>query len=139
METKFACAQDGKSLGVSDVAKVVAGVVDQLELRGKRLLCIVPDSTRTAPLGSLFAAFHEATVSQAAAVDVMIALGTHPPMSEAAILERMEWTPADRSGRFRDVQVYNHSWNDPAALTQLGVIPADEINSLSGGLFSMDV
>ena len=37
------------------------------------------------------------------------------------------------------MRFFNHAWNDPAALRRIGVIPADEIKELSGGLFAMDV
>ena len=37
------------------------------------------------------------------------------------------------------MRFFNHEWNNPAALQRIGVIPAEEIHELSGGLFSMDV
>jgi lactate racemase len=37
------------------------------------------------------------------------------------------------------VKFFNHEWNNPAALKNIGTIPANEIHELSGGLFSMDV
>ncbi|MEI8341834.1 MAG: lactate racemase domain-containing protein [Verrucomicrobiota bacterium] len=37
------------------------------------------------------------------------------------------------------MQLINHEWNNPQALASIGTIPADEINSLSGGLFAMPV
>jgi nickel-dependent lactate racemase len=40
---------------------------------------------------------------------------------------------------FRKVRFFNHAWNDPNALTNIGTIPAAEIAELTGGLFSMDV
>ncbi|MFM7101873.1 MAG: lactate racemase domain-containing protein, partial [Verrucomicrobiota bacterium] len=37
------------------------------------------------------------------------------------------------------VRFFNHEWDNPAALRDLGTIPADEIRALSDGLFAMDV
>jgi nickel-dependent lactate racemase len=117
----------------------VARALTPLRLDGRRVLLIVPDSTRTAPVGLLFRAIHDLIGGQAKALDVMIALGTHPPMSEEAINRRLEISAEERAGDFRRVRYLNHAWNDPAALAPLGTIPAREIGALSGGLFEMDV
>ncbi|MFZ4777654.1 MAG: lactate racemase domain-containing protein [Terrimicrobiaceae bacterium] len=106
---------------------------------GKKILVIVPDSTRTAPVGPVFQALHSTVAGNCQAFDVMVALGTHPPMSEAAICERLEITLEERHSTFARVNFFNHEWDNPEALTCLGSIPAQEIESLSGGLFSMDV
>jgi len=122
-----------------DVQKIVSRALAPLQLNGKRVLLIVPDSTRTAPVGLLFRAIHEALDGVAQCVDVMIALGTHPAMSEQAIMDRLEISPIDRAGRYSAVRLLNHAWNDLAALAHIGTIPAAEIAGLSGGLFQMDV
>jgi nickel-dependent lactate racemase len=139
MQTIHKIAGATESLTSDQVQEVVASFCGELDFSGKKVLCVVPDSTRTAPLGQLFKTFYDQVGTAAAQVDVMIALGTHPPMSEAAILKRMEWTEEERSGSFSKVNVLNHSWDDPATLETLGTIPASEIEELSGGLFSMDV
>jgi nickel-dependent lactate racemase len=36
-------------------------------------------------------------------------------------------------------RIFNHHWDDPATFHQLGTIPADEIEQLSGGLLRQDV
>jgi nickel-dependent lactate racemase len=108
-------------------------------VRGRRVLLVVPDRTRTCPLAELFRVVHRILAPAAARVDVMIALGTHAPLPESAILEHLGITPEERRGVYRDVKLLNHAWDDPAALTSLGVIPAADIAALSEGLFSMDV
>jgi len=127
------------SLTSEQVGNVVAGLINQSSFQDKKILCIVPDGTRTAPLGQLFQSFYDQVADQAKQIDIMIALGTHPPMSEEAILQRMEWTGEQRHGKYKNVTVLNHSWNDAATLETLGTIPASEIEELSGGLFAMDV
>ena len=119
--------------------EIVAQSLVAADLAGKRVLLIVPDSTRTAPVGLMFRVIHDLTGGQTAALDVMIALGTHPAMSDEAINRRLEITAAERAGKYARVRMLNHSWDDPAALTSLGTLPADEISELSGGLFAMDV
>jgi nickel-dependent lactate racemase len=132
-------AQEGASLTSEQVRQVVAQFAEQYDFTGKRVLCVVPDGTRTAPLGQLFRTFHAEVAERAKQIDIIIALGTHPPMTEAQILQRMEWTAEERAGRFGAVRVFNHTWDRPETLKRLGVIPASEIAELSGGLFSMDV
>ncbi len=126
-------------LGEVEVRRIVADALAPLHLAGKRVLLIVPDSTRTAPVGLLFRAVHEAIGGSTKALDVMIALGTHPPMSDEAINRRLEITADERAGQFARVRMLNHAWRDPAALATLGTIPAAEIGALTGGLFEMDV
>ncbi len=132
-------AKDDQSISDAQVAQVINQICADTDLSGKKILMIVPDHTRTAPLGQFFRHFHEAVAPLASKLDIMIALGTHPPMSEEAILKRMEWTEADRQDRFNNVTVYNHSWDQPQTLHRLGVIPAAKIDELTGGRFNMDV
>jgi lactate racemase len=106
---------------------------------GERVLLIVPDSTRTAPVGLMFRALYDELEDRVADLDVMVALGTHPPMSEAAICDRLEIPASERTSRYAKVKLLNHAWDDPNELTSLGTIPSEEIRELSGGLFEMDV
>ncbi len=121
------------------VRDLVAAALAPLRLSGQRVLLIVPDATRTAPIGLLFRTIYDLIGRQTKALDVMIALGTHPPMTDDAINRRLEITPEERAGRYARVRMLNHAWNDPAALAHLGTIAAREIGELSGGLFKMDV
>ena len=71
---------------------------------------------------------------QTAAADVLVALGTHPPMSRAALLAHVGLTEETAAAQYADVKLINHAWGDPDALTLLGTISAEEIAELSGGL-----
>src|SRR3954471_15403862 len=139
MNVLSATAPSGQFVTSARVAEIVAQALPAKDYANKRALLIVPDATRTAPVGLLFKTIHEQIGAAAAAVDVLIALGTHQPMSEAAICERLEISLEERRSRFAKVKFHNHAWNDPAALKNIGTIPADEISQLSGGLFAMDV
>ena len=132
-------AAPGDQLGFHDASEMVAQACPAKDYRGRRVLLIVPDATRTAPIDLLFKALHAQLAEVTSALDVMIALGTHPPMSEAAICERLGISAAQRAGEFGGVQFFNHEWSNPAALRSLGVIAAEEISELSGGLFAMEV
>ena len=123
----------------ADVRATVSQALTGAGLAGKRVLLIVPDATRTAPVGLMFRTIHDLIGGETAALDVMIALGTHPAMSAEAVNRRLEITAEERAGRYARVRMLNHAWDDPAALTSLGTIPAREISELSGGLFERDV
>ncbi len=132
-------ASGGKSLTNTQVAEIVAQACPAKDYKNKRVLVIVPDATRTAPVGLLFKTIFQQIGGVTQNLDVLIALGTHQPMSEAAICERLDLTLEERQTRFQGVRFFNHAWDEPEALQNIGTIPAHEINELSSGLFSMDV
>ena len=123
----------------AQVADIIATACPVESCRGKRVLLIVPDNTRTAPVGLIFKTLHRQIASATHAFDVLIALGTHPPMTEEAIDQRLEISAAERRGSYGDVHFFNHEWDNPAGLKEIGVIPAGDISELTDGLFSMDV
>jgi nickel-dependent lactate racemase len=128
-----------RPLSETQVRAIAEQALAPLGLAGKKVLLIVPDSTRTAPVGLLFRVIHELIGAETRSLDVLIALGTHPPMSEEAINRRLEISAEERADKYRRVRLLNHAWDDPAALAHIGTIPAREIGALSGGLFEMDV
>lgn len=129
----------GGALTDEQVHEVVARTCPAESYRGKRVLLIIPDGTRTAPVGLLFKTLFRQIGSSASAIDILVALGTHQPMSEAAICDRLEITPEQRQRDYGRVQFYNHEWDNPQALCTIGTLTAAEISELSGGRFSMDV
>ena len=136
----ISCEASGEcSLTPSQVAATLDGFVASYPFEGKRILVVVPDGTRTAPVGALLQGLHERLGGTVARLDIIIALGTHPPMSEEAINRRMEWTAEERAGKYASVRVFNHTWDQPETLQEIGRIRAVEIHDLSGGLFAMEV
>jgi nickel-dependent lactate racemase len=132
-------ASSGRALTEDQVAEVVAQACPAKDYRNKKVLLIVPDGTRTAPVGLVFQTLHRQIAEAARALDVLIALGTHQPMSETAICERLEISETERKDKYGRVRFHNHAWDNPKALKNIGTISADEIGELSGGLFRMDV
>jgi nickel-dependent lactate racemase len=123
----------------AQVEEIVSRACPTGSYKGKRVLLIVPDGTRTAPIGLVFKALHAQIGQVTAALDVLIALGTHQPMSEAAICRRLDISETERSEIYRRVKFFNHAWDNPAALKQIGELTAEEVSTLSNGLFSMAV
>jgi nickel-dependent lactate racemase len=123
----------------ADVRELISRTCPVEDYRGRKILVIVPDGTRTAPVGLVFKALHAHLAGVARAFDVMIALGTHQPMSEAAICRRLEMSDDERRTVYGSVRFHNHAWDDPNALRRVGTIGAEEIEELSGGRFRMEV
>src|SRR5213594_503283 len=132
-------APPGASLTPGPVVEIIAQACPAKDYRDKRVLLIVPDGTRTAPVGLLFRTLHRQIGDVTRAFDILVALGTHQPLSEEAVCQRLEISRDERGTAYRRVGFFNHAWNDPNALKRVGAIPADEISKLSGGLFAMDV
>jgi nickel-dependent lactate racemase len=138
-ELKAILAKKDSTLGPSEVADLIRHACPAGNYKGKRVLLIVPDGTRTAPVGMLFQALHHQLGQTTKSFDVLIALGTHQPMSEEAICGRLDITEQERQETYRNVKFFNHAWNNPAALKQIGVLTSDEVSQLTEGLFAMDV
>jgi lactate racemase len=132
-------APPGLSLTIEQIEDAAARACPAGDFRGRRALLIIPDNTRTAPIGPLFQALYRQIGDAAAACDVLVALGTHQPLSEAAICQRLDISETDRRGRYGRVRFFNHAWDRPAELQAVGRISADDIQQWSGGLFAMDV
>ncbi len=98
---------------------------------GERILVLVPDHTRTLPLPELFRAVAE-TLHDAARLDFMVALGTHPPLAEPELLRLFGLEPAERAGRYGQVGILNHAWDDPGALTTIGVLAQERVEAFAG-------
>ena len=116
---------------------IVRDALASLPVDGRRVLFIIPDGTRTMPMPMLFGLFREALGPRVAALDYLVALGTHQPMDDAA-LSRLVGEPVV-AGRAGTSRIHNHEWHDPAMFAHLGVIPAAEIGALTGGRLAQDV
>src|SRR3954470_21686370 len=102
--TLSSMAADGEHLTEAQVRELVAQACPAKDYKGKKVLLIVPDATRTCPLGMLFKGLFDQVGAATAALDVMIALGTHQPMSEEAIQERLDITAEERTAKYGSVR-----------------------------------
>ncbi|ADI13796.1 lactate racemase domain-containing protein [Truepera radiovictrix] len=105
---------------------------------GERVLVIIPDGTRTAPVPLLFRLLYEVLGARVSRLDLLIALGTHQPMPEAAIAKLVGADAAERRARYPKSEVFNHRWDQPGALETVGVIGAGEMRALTDGLVARE-
>ena len=128
-----------ETLTPEDVQQLIAQGCDRLPLDGKRVLVIIPDGTRTAPIALFFRLLYEQLGHRVARLDYLIALGTHPPMSEEAIDRLVGVTARERTERYPNVHVFNHHWAESEMLQIIGVISRQEAESLTEGLLVDEV
>jgi nickel-dependent lactate racemase len=127
----------GVFLDEGQLRRIVAEGLQPLGLDGRRVLAIIPDGTRTMPMPAMFGILEDVLGPSVEALDYLVALGTHQPMTDEQ-LGRLVGRPVTdgRAGRSR---IYNHRWDLPRTFATLGTIPAAEIDALSGGRLARDV
>ncbi len=139
MPTLSQTAPAGQYLNAEQARALIAEACPPKDYRDRKVLLIVPDATRTCPLGMIFAALFDRIGAATKTLDVMIALGTHQPMSEEAICERLEISLEERRAKYGGVKFINHEWDNPAALRNIGHLSASDTRELTSGLFEMEV
>ncbi len=106
----------------------------ELKPVGKRLLFIIPDLTRTAPIDIMFRVVYKLLADNAKRLDFIIALGTHPPMTQEAIYQRVGITKDEHRTIYSKARFFNHDWKTPGQLKHIGTITENEVADISGGL-----
>lgn len=123
----------------SEVDATLRQAVEGLDLAGRRVLVIIPDHTRTAPIGRVFRIIYEVAGERAKQLDYLIALGTHPPLSQEMIYQRVEITAQEHRTTFPKVRFFNHLWRDPESLVEVGRLTRGEVGEITEGRFELEV
>jgi len=129
----------GPPLDDSRIRSLIEELLEARSLDGRRVLAIIPDHTRSGPTGTFFRLISEMLGRRARQLDFLIALGTHAPMPDEKIAELLQVSTADRLAKFTKIGVYNHRWNDPSVLKQVGTLNRRKVEELSDGMLSLDV
>jgi len=67
---------------------------------------IIPDNTRSGPIGDIFKIIYDCLEQKAKAVDCLVALGTHRPLSEEQICTRLCMTADERGSKYASVKFF---------------------------------
>jgi nickel-dependent lactate racemase len=126
-----------KFLTQDEVRQIVAEAVASAGLDDKRVLVLIPDGTRTMPMPLMFELFQELLKPRVKALDYLVALGTHAPMTDAQLSKLIGQTVVNEI--VGETHIFNHHWEDPSNFATLGSVPAKEIEQITGGLMSKDV
>ncbi|MCD6309305.1 MAG: DUF2088 domain-containing protein [Candidatus Eremiobacteraeota bacterium] len=121
----------------NSVNNIISTALKKIDLKNQRLLLIVPDKTRHAPLPLIFRGIYNTIGQIAEKIDVMIALGTHRPMTEDEILHMFNLTKEEKNKA--NVAFINHQWDNPGALAKIGTIHSDEVKKYTNGLLTEDI
>ena len=125
-----AIAPPGSRLGDQKVLSALHKGLDG-QFNGQSVLVLIPDHTRSLPLPFLFRALVE-ILQPARRLDFMVALGTHPPLSQQKFQALLGIDPEERSTKYAHVGLLNHAWDDPSVLTAIGRLEQDQIKQIAG-------
>jgi nickel-dependent lactate racemase len=124
-------------LPIEKVRSLASQGLSQLDVDRRRVLVLIPDGTRTMPMPLLFEILEKELGTRTKSLDFLIALGTHPPMTDAQLSHHLgREVTAGQAGQHR---IYNHRWDHPEAFVTLGEISSTEIAELTGGRFRQPV
>jgi lactate racemase len=114
-----------------DVVKqaLISGL--QGQFTAQKVLVLIPDHTRSLPLPELFRYIVD-ILQDARQLDFMVALGTHPALSEEELNKLVGVSDVARKSTYSQIGLFNHTWNTPESLTSLGIMEHDEIRQLAG-------
>jgi len=109
-------------------------------LDGKSLLVIIPDNSRSGPIDLLFRTLYDLLADRVSRLDFLIALGTHPPLTQEAIYRRVGIENASvHHNDYPKARFFNHHWKDPDQLKLVGTISREEVLRLSNGLLDREI
>jgi len=124
----------GATIPENELRALIAASARDMAIDGKRVLTIIPDGTRTMPMAQMFRLLQEEIGERAGACDYLIALGTHPLMSEDQLARLLGCPVVD--GKCGGAKVYNHRWDLADTFAEVGTIETGEVEQVSGGLLS---
>ena len=120
-----------------EASAIVREALARLPVDRARVLVIIPDGTRTMPMPKMFGLIEQFLGDRVAALDYLVALGTHSPMTDAQLSAHVGRPVLN--GRAGERRIFNHRWDDPSTFVQLGAIPADEVSALTEGRLAQEV
>ena len=129
----------GHILNEAEIRSICAEAFVHQKIENKRILAIIPDHSRTAPIDIMFRVVYDLLAAQNTQLDFLVALGTHPPMPMEAIYHRVGINAELHQQKYAKARFFNHHWKNPDHLQYAGTISEDEIVKISGGLLRQKV
>jgi lactate racemase len=126
-------------LDEAEVRAICAEALGDLSLDGKRVLVLIPDHTRHAPIDLFFRVFGELLQGRVQVLDYLVATGTHAAMEPERLYRHVGITAAEHSSRYPKIRFFNHQHHKLDELTSLGTLPGREVAALTQGLFTEDI
>ena len=127
------------TLALGEMAEIVRERIRLVE-RGAKVLAIIPDKTRDDNTHILFPIAVEALASRGvSSPDVLVAQGTHSPMSESEKRAKIGSPGAGYGGGEWGGQIFDHCWDRAEELVMLGELEESEVGRLTGGLMNKPI
>ncbi len=98
---------------------------------GQKVLVLIPDHTRTIPLPFLFRQLVQ-ILHDTKQLDFMVALGTHPPLSDGQLCQLVGITKEERQSVYRHIGLMNHEWGSFDNFQQIATLPQAQIKAIAG-------
>ena len=128
-----------RELTEAEIAAILDQALGAWDLVGKRVLILIPDTTRSCPMPQLFRLLYERLADEVEELDFLVALGTHPPMTDAQIYHHVGISAEAHKTTYPRARFFNHLWKDPTELVKVGTLTAADVAEITDGLFEMDV
>jgi nickel-dependent lactate racemase len=124
-------------LTTSDFRSIISDALSKIS-DGSRVLVIISDKTRDDNTDALFPIAAEILADKKIAVlDVLVAQGTHSPMTEAEKLLKIG------AKSFSDVpnlgNIFDHDWSNPEQLVTIGELTAEKVLEVTNNLFNKPI
>ena len=128
-----------RRLSPKDVKDICEEALADLPLDGKRVLVLIPDHTRHAPIDLFFRVLTDLLQQRARVLDYLVATGTHAAMEPERLYRHLGLTASEHQQKYGKVRFFNHEHHKLDELVSLGTLPGEEVSQLTQGLFSQDI
>ncbi len=102
-----------ETLNEEQVRDLCAEAFSNKNLDGRRVLVIIPDSTRSGPIDMMFRVVYNLLAGRVKTLDFLMALGTHPQMSEEAVYQRVGISKDEHKHTYPKARFFNHDAMNP--------------------------
>lgn len=125
----------GRAIRPDELSSFLSEALSDVGRPGEHVLAVVPDDTRSIPMPVVFDALRASLAPRVRRLTFLIALGTHPPMTERQLDDHLGAGWRTGSG----VAVEQHDWRGSDVLRTVGTVGASGLAELSSGLLAEDV
>jgi nickel-dependent lactate racemase len=126
-------APANESLSQAEVIQTLHQGLEK-QFSGQNVIVIIPDHTRSIPLARLFPGLVD-VLYDVKKLDFLVALGTHPPLSQEQLCKLVGLYQGERNSEFNHIGLFNHVWDSPDNIIKIGSLPVDRIKEIAGSLW----
>lgn len=124
----------GRELSEKEIYDICKREIEKRDFKNKKVIVIIPDTTRSGPTGLFFTFLVDILSRKVKKLDFLIALGTHPLMSEERIRKFL-----DLKDEYKYFNIYQHEWDKREKLKKIGLIKKERMKEITKGLLVEDV